>query len=219
MDIPYQSRRYRTGKDALTEKEVNLIFQKVEKLEEESLISLAIASGIRREDIVAIEKKNIEIDETYIPEGQGHLLKIIFWEQKRKRYWTTYVGGRAAQSIIQLMNVQKKNKIRARWLFISPHDKNKHLSGRTAYNILQKLLKRAGLRPRPFHALRATCMKMCQKKGWSIEQTMELTGDSWRTVQEHYLTPTEDEMKETATKKRLVSFSSDKSHVVDKPLL
>jgi len=44
--------------------------------------------------------------------------------------------------------------------------------------------------------------------GWTIEQTMELTGDSFRTVQEHYLTPSIDEMKEVAVKAPPVRFGA-----------
>ena len=60
---------------------------------------------------------------------------------------------------------------------------------------MQFYLDRAGLPRRPIHARRATCIKLCQGRGWSAEQTAELVGDEVKTIQEHYLTPSVEEMR------------------------
>ena len=188
-------RRYKSGRDALTEEEVAKLLLACRTMEEDTLLSLAISVGIRREDIVALERNDVRVmdQEHGVP-----LLVISFWEKKKRRDWVVHVGGKTAKKVLQYI----ESKPKKRWVFPGHHhDGRKHLAGRTAYNILQRVLERAGLRHRPFHALRATCMKMCRGRGLSIEQTMELTGDSWRTVQEHYLTPSEDEMLEVARKK------------------
>lgn len=63
---------------------------------------------------------------------------------------------------------------RTRWLFPSMHDSGKkHIADKTAYNVLAFYLDKAGLPSRPFHSLRATCIKLCQRKGWTIEQVMK----------------------------------------------
>ena len=125
---------------------------------------------------------------------------IRFWERKKKRFWKAWIGGETLDILRIYIDTLPK---RSRWLFPSPLGVKKPISSRTAYNVLQRNLKRAGLRLRPFHALRATCIKLLQKRGWTIEQVMEQTGDSFRTIKEHYETPSDDEMAESAKEKSI----------------
>lgn len=204
VDRPYvPAPRYKTGRDALTEEEVKTLLHNCTHLEDQALLSLAIASGMRRDDIVNVQTVNIE-EMPPDPDHSGSMIQVSYWEKKRRRWWKIFIWGEAARSVLQYLYTQ--TVLKTPWLFPSPRDPQKHLSSRSAYNRFHRVLERAGLRKRPFHALRATCMKMCQRQGWSIEQTMELVGDSWRTVQEHYLTPSEDEMKAIAREKPIVPY-------------
>lgn len=78
------------------------------------------------------------------------------------------------------------------------------ISADAAPTTLERALRNAGLRPRPFHSLRATCIKLAQWKGWTPEQVAKLTGDSIRVIQQHYSTPSRDEMQKVATEKPLL---------------
>lgn len=169
---------------ALTGDQVKKLWAVLTSLKDEVLLRLAVSTGIRREDIVGIRWKDVDIRT-----GQ-----VTFFESKKNRTRTVPVGGRSLQEITKYVNLLDKSQP---WLFPGKK-KNRHLTGRTAYNILNECLHRAGLPNRPFHALRATCVKLAQKNGWTIEQVMELTGDSFRTVKEHYDTPSEEEMRTAA---------------------
>ncbi len=68
-------------------------------------------------------------------------------------------------------------------------------SGRTAHRKLHAYCDKARIPRRPFHALRATCIKFCQAAGWAPEQVSKLTGDTIAVIQEHYRTPTNAEMQ------------------------
>jgi len=68
----------------------------------------------------------------------------------------------------------------------------------------QKYLTAAGVESKPFHALRATCIKLCQQRGWSVEQAAKLLGDTIRVVQEHYTTPSNEELKQVAREKPII---------------
>ena len=200
-DIPYEpGLRYRSGRDALTDSEIALVLRACTTAKDYALIGLTIATGMRREDVVNVEQAHIREIPPEETGANGFVIGIVYWEHKRRRMWRAYVAGQIAQFCVQFMNSHPKS----RWLFPSPFSEKRHISSRHAYDLFQRALKKAGLRPRPFHALRATCIKQCQRRGWTIEQTMELTGDSWRTIQEHYLTPSEDELRETAISKPLV---------------
>lgn len=188
--------RYRSGRDALTDEEIRKLMASCRTREEETLLSLAIASGMRREDIVAVKVGEIQ-DLTSESEPA---VSIKFWEKKKRRWYVVRIGGTAARNVLSRIHELK----RSQWLFPSHHSARAHLASRSAYNILHRVLARANLRPRPFHSLRATCIKQCKRLGWSMEEVMEHTGDSWRTVQEHYLTPTYEEMTALAKRKPLV---------------
>ncbi len=70
--------------------------------------------------------------------------------------------------IRQYINVERPSK----WLFPSPKlgkFKNEHMHERQAHKIFQEYLRKAKLIGKkdniPFHALRATCIKLALKKG------------------------------------------------------
>ena len=176
---------------ALTEPEARALLANINHFEEKTLLALAISTGIRREDIVALEIKDIDLE-------RG---EIKFWEAKKKRTWMVWISGETRVLVHSHVNTLPRG---VKWLFPSRPHPERHISGRTAYNILQRWLKVANIGSRPFHALRSTCIKICQKRGWTPEQVMALTGDTWRTIQLHYATPTTQEMVEVAASKPIL---------------
>lgn len=181
----YKSKRYKSGQKALTPAQVQLFLEQITDLVHLGLFQLALTSGIRREDIVRIKIKDVGLEKR----------SITFYESKKSRIKTVFIPKKVANTLQMIMNANKRET----YVFPGKSDKlhgKGHLSGRQAYNVFQHYLIKADLNKRPFHSLRATCMKLCQKKGWSIEQTADLVGDSIRVIQEHYTTPSEEEMVE-----------------------
>ena len=76
--------------------------------------------------------------------------------------------------------------------------------GRTAYRHFNHWCRVADIPERPIHALRATCIKFAHEAGWSDEAISKLTGDKIATIQEHYRTPSVDEMRQLTQKKAFV---------------
>jgi integrase len=112
---------------------------------------------------------------------------------------TVYISQDLMNLIKMYIDINKE-----KWLFPSVFANSTHMSSRTAYNILQRNLKKANLPQRPFHALRATCVKMCQRARWSAEQTAEHLDDQVRTIQQHYSTPSDEEMKKIAEERKIL---------------
>lgn len=184
----YKKNRYRTGQKSLTSNQVYLLLSHVTDLIHLGLFQLAIATGIRREDIVRIRLQDINFED--------HM--VTYYESKKSRTRTVPIPLTVTNTLRMIVKINKNDP----YIFTGFSEKirNKgHMTGRTAYNVLQKYLAKAGLKNRPFHSLRATCIKLCQHKGWSIEQTAELVGDTIRVIQEHYTTPSDEEMKKVAT--------------------
>jgi integrase len=168
---------------AFTRKEFEKLMSKVGVLEDEILLLLGGNTGLRRKDMTSIEIANIDLKNK----------SLTYYEHKKRRTRTIFVSSEMARKLkIYLNTLPKKQKM----LF--------SFKDRTAYNRLNKYCRLAGIPERPFHALRATCIKFCQAAGWTPAEVSELTGDTIRTIQEHYETPSIAEMQEVAEQKRIV---------------
>ncbi len=187
--LTYKDFGYRSGEKTLTPKQVEQLLSCVHDLHDLALLKLAITTGIRREDIVKINTKDIDFEKGI----------LSFHESKKKRIKTVPLMESTIKTLTMWIKLNKNPA-----LFPPRKGKAKFLSSKTAYNIYAKYLKLAGLEPRPFHSLRATCVKLCQRAGWSPEQTAELLGDKVSTIQKHYSVPTPEELKEAAKEKPIL---------------
>lgn len=173
--------RYKTGEKSLTPKQIEKLIAALDSYRDETLIKLELALGCRRSDIVRIEWTHTNEESK----------SITYHEQKKgDRLHTAFVSD----TIIQMLK-RYRNLSQGKYLFpaIKRDNSKGHLSDRTAYDIFNRAMKRAGIIQKnqcwPFHALRATCIKKCQSVGWSAEQTAAHVNDSVRVIQEHYTTP------------------------------
>jgi len=177
-----QSDRYTTGQKALTHREYEKLIASIADLEDELLIKIAVSTGLRREDLCNIQIANIDFDNS----------SLQFHEQKKSRDRTIHLST----SIIILIKKFMKTIPKRKALF--------SFKGRTAYNHFQHWCKIAEIPQRPIHALRATCIKFCQAAKWTPEQVSALTGDTIAVIQQHYSTPTYDEMKAVTEEKPII---------------
>lgn len=177
-----------SGEKSLTRKQVKELLAVVNVLEDKALLELAISGGLRRSDIVAINSKDVDFENSC----------ITFYEKKKSKFHTVFLPERVMNTIEMSMNANG-----SRFLFPSNRE-DSHISSRTAYNKLQMYLKKAKIKSIPFHALRSTCIKLCQIEGWSETKTAKHVDDTVRTIQNHYTTPSVEEMKETAREKPIL---------------
>lgn len=184
---------YRSGELSLLPEEVDRLLNHAPTFADRVLLEVAVSSGIRREDIVAIRREGVELD--------GDVAVLSYFESKKSRDRHVRIGGRA---VVDLRAHLRDLPRGTRWVFPARHGTRGHLSGRAAYDVLQRSLVAAGLAPRPFHVLRATCVKLCQARGWKPIEVAELTGDSLRTIERHYAVPTPGEMAKAARDRPLL---------------
>jgi integrase len=182
--ITQNGNSYRTGQFSLTQTEYERVLDACDSLEDEILIKFTVATGMRREDVVNVEIQNINLTSgmvRYVEKKKGGRIRDI------------YIGTKLKQLLIKYYKTLPKNQKK---LF--------DFCGKTAFNKLQNLCDIAEIPRRPFHALRATCIKRCQIAKWTPEEVCELTGDSLRVIQEHYSTPSISQMAETALNKEVI---------------
>lgn len=177
-----KSDKYTSGEKALSKSEYDKIISVIDNIEDELLVKMAVTTGLRREDLCDVKISNINFNDGL----------LTFYESKKKIDRSIYLNLDLLLLIKKFLKTQGKRET----LF--------SFGGRTAYRHLNHWCQIAGIPERPFHALRATCVKFCQVAGWKPEQVCKLTGDTLRTIQEHYSTPSEGEMKEVVKEKPII---------------
>jgi integrase/recombinase XerD len=179
------------GSVALTPDEVRRLLAPIDRLEDRALLELAVTTGIRREDLVAIPLEGLDLDAGM----------LTFYESKKRRTRRLPLDGTALVTLRSYVRTLPKG---GRWLFPSPRLKGRHETGRLAWNVLNRWLDVAGLPRRPFHALRATAYKLAKARGWSVEQAAALLGDTIRVAMEFYGVATPGELRETVRERPLL---------------
>ncbi len=177
-----KSDKYKSGEKSLNRKEYEKLISVIDNIEDELLIKMAITTGLRREDLCGLKIKNINFTDG----------TLTFHESKKSVDRQIYL----TPDILILITK-----------FLKTQDKRENLfsfTGRTAYRHLNHWCKIAGIPGRPFHALRATCIKFCQISGWSQSEVSKLTGDSIRVIEEHYACPTDGDMREAIRTKGII---------------
>jgi len=196
IDVDYTV--LRKIKESLTFEEVQLLIDACETLEEKALIEVAIATGIRRSDIVEIEINRIDLD--------NH--KLVFWEEKKDRLWMVALPPEVVQTLRMFIMTFPKDQ---RYLF--------KFSGRTAYNILQKVKDRTPIRKHiPFHSLRRTYIRLSKRLGRDTRFVMDQTGDTARVILQDYEGYTVDEMAEMMREDNIIRKARSTRNESDLPI-
>ena len=177
-----KSDKYKSGEKALNRKEYEKLISVIDNLGDELLIKMAVTTGLRREDLCNVKIDNINLDDGL----------MTFHESKKKKDRPIYLNS----DVILL--IKKYLKTQPSRIKLFP------FSGRTAYRHLNYWCRIAEIPERPFHALRATCVKFCQVAGWKPEEVSKLTGDTIRVIQEHYATPSDGDMRQAVQGKPII---------------
>ncbi len=182
---------YTSGELALSEEEVGKLLTSVTHPKDLALFSLVIATGLRREDAVRVQWANFSED----------LSSLKFHEAKKRREWVVSVPPR----VRQYLGIWRTVAPPSPYVFPGREGRrNLPMSSRQAYERLQMALDKAGVKRRPFHALRGTFVKRALAAGWGYEGVSKQTGDTVRTLQRHYSTVTVAELKQLAEEKPVI---------------
>jgi integrase len=176
---------YFTGEKALTRDEYTKLLSVTENQEQKVLLMLGAGLGLRRFDMSRIIVRNIDF--------KNHTL-IYLEKKKRDAPHTVHIPPKLEHELEIYINERK----------LGLNDRLFSVRDRQLCNWYYYLLDKAGIEKRGIHSLRGTCVKFCQAAGWSIEQTAKLINDKVSTVQEHYSTPSQSEMKEITNNKEII---------------
>jgi len=191
--MKYQSNNYTSGEKALTRKEYEKLLAVIDTHEDELFLKMAITTGLRREDLSNIKIGDIQLDDKL----------LSFHESKKNRTRSIPLTNEVILLIIKfLKTVDKRENLfsctgtQFYRRFNGYVDKNKkHFSG---------YFDKAGIANRPIHAFRATAIKFMSEAGYSDPQIMAITGDTLEVIQQHYMTPSMDELRNVVKEKLIL---------------
>lgn len=192
-----KSDKYTTGQKALTHKEFDKLTEVISDLQDELLIKMSVALAIRREDMCIPTKK--KTSKNFDPR-RGIKINNIDMDNKTLIFYESKKGMSRSVNLPDSIVVLIKKYLKT----IPKRENLFSYTGRTAYRRFNHWCRIAGIYERPFHALRATCIKFCRDAGWSDEQVSALTGDSIGVIQQHYRTPTAQEMVDVTNQKPII---------------
>jgi len=185
----------RSGELALSEEQVQKLLENVTRPRDYHLLKLEVLTGMRRGDIVRVKWDNLNVEENSLTYKEA---------KKGDKPHTAWLPQSFIAELQRYQNTDDANNI---YLFDGQCDKKYaqgHISSRTAWNIFERACKKADIEPRKFHALRSTCIKLCQKRGWSMPETARHVNDNIETIKLHYLTPSREEMRQTVEEKPIL---------------
>jgi len=177
----------RSGELALTEEQVRQVLDAVTRPRDHMLLKLAVMTGMRRSDVVRPKWENLDSESN-----------TLTYKEKKKGD-EPHTAWLPESFISELQRYKHTDDANNHWFFDGNCDEKYgqgHISDRTAWNIFERACQKANIETRRFHALRATCIKLCQKRGWSMEATARHVNDKVETIKHHYLTPSREEMRE-----------------------
>jgi len=178
---------YTSGEQSLTPGQIEKVLAATETMRDKVLLELTLETGMRRSDVSRQRWDWYELDEGF----------VVFPEKKKgDSPHKAYLTDGLCHTLKMYKGHEDTNNI---YLFDGRCNKKYgqgHISGRTAWNILNRACQRAGVPSTPFHALRATAIKLMQKRGLPIEVAAKQVNDKVETIRNHYTTPSDAEMNE-----------------------
>ena len=186
-----------TGEISFTPREVEKLLAACNNIEDEVMVRLAVTTGIRRYDISHIKVANIGI--------QNDSMAWLHYTEKKKgdRNRSIPLQPDVTIKIKQHINALGRVGIAKQKGYLFSWGKSRW-GDKTAWYRLQDLCRRAEIPERPFHAFRATAIKMMQRAGYTIEEISSITGDTIDVIQRHYSTPTLQELEEAVRTKTVI---------------
>jgi integrase len=165
-----------TGDLALTREEYNRLIAVADNFEDRLLLMIGCSLGIRRSDIVRIKLENINFDRH----------EISYQEKKKGNRIRTVPIPPKLETELKLFMVEQKRKTGNIFSF----------KDRQSWNRFASLCDKAGVKRRPIHSLRSTCISFLIDSGFSVGEAAKIIGDTESTVFQHYIGCTNTYMNE-----------------------
>ena len=193
--MKYASNKYTSGEKALTRKEYDKLLLVIGNYEDELFLKMAVTTGLRRQDLASVKIGDIDLKEQmlYFHESKKNINRPIPLSDEICLLITKYLhktSGKPKDNLFSCTGTQMYRRFNG-------YDDNKKVHHIGYFD-------KAGIANRPIHAFRATAIKWMKEAGYTDPQIMSITGDTLAVIQQHYMTPSMDEMRAAVKEKPIL---------------
>ena len=204
--------------DVYTDTEIKQLKHAIKGYMHESLILIALGTGLRQGELLGLQWKYIDLDshiitvsqtlKTYSRINSDGTRKLITELQTPKSKHSVRQVPIPAElvKVFESQKAQVQHKAAALGLKLTPdvfvftNSKLSYLDARTLLRSYKRMLNRSGIRERDFHSLRHTYATQLIRRGVSIEVIAELLGHSSTEITKIYAHILEDDKQKAVEK-------------------
>lgn len=177
--------------EIFSEDEINIIKDKLKGNKYELLVLLDFATGLRQGELLALDWKNIDLQNKTIKVTQTVKEVYIYTDNENKHIETIFQSPKTANSIREIpipdniVNMLASIKHKEGLLFYD--NLNNPLKAKRIFDFWKKLLSNCDIPYKKFHSIRHTYASMLLKNGVDIETVAELMGHTAISITQIYL--------------------------------
>ena len=183
--------RKKNNVEILTDKEIAIIQKHIKNTDMELLISLALATGLRQGELLALTWGDIDFKNKTLNVNKSVKEVYIYEDESHKHIETIFQSPKTLQSFRTIdipeaiMDMLKSSNAQTGLIF---HDENgKPLRSKNVSYKWSKILSDCNIPHRKFHAIRHTYASVLLKRGADVESVAELMGHTAVSITQIYL--------------------------------
>lgn len=177
--------------EIFSENEINIIKDKLKGNKYELLVLLDFATGLRQGELLALDWKNIDLENNIIKVTQTVKEVYLYKNDETKHIETIFQAPKTANSIreIPIPNniISMLNNIPHKEGLLFCDNSNNPLKAKRIFDFWKKLLSSCDIPYKKFHSIRHTYASMLLKNGVDIETVAELMGHTAISITQIYL--------------------------------
>ena len=191
LTIPNKPLLKETNISFFTEEEIKILLDSIKGHKFENLITVALGSGLRQGELLALKWKNVDLENKKINVQETIKTVYVFDNDGNKTRKTITSKPKTTNSIREVdipdNIITIFNKMDHDSEYVFHNEDGSPISSKTIFGNWKRILKDSDLEYRKFHSLRHTYASMLLLNGVDLKTVQDLMGHSDITITQIYL--------------------------------